>query len=82
MATNFVDRVVLNVTAGNGGHGVASVKREKFKPLGGPDGGNGGHGGDVVFEVDPQVLEHARQAPHALGDLSRLARQLTRRRRA
>ena len=66
MATNFVDRVVLNVTAGNGGHGVASVKREKFKPLGGPDGGNGGHGGDVVFEVDPQVttlLEYHRN-PH------------------
>ena len=39
--TTFVDRVVLHVAAGNGGHGVASVKREKFKPLGGPDGGNG-----------------------------------------
>ncbi|CAG7573612.1 GTP-binding protein [Barrientosiimonas humi] len=54
MATQFVDRVVLQVAAGNGGHGVASVHREKFKPLGGPDGGNGGHGGDVVLEVDPQ----------------------------
>ena len=49
---SFVDRVVLQVTAGNGGHGVASVKREKFKPLGGPDGGNGGHGGSVVLAVD------------------------------
>jgi GTPase len=49
---DFVDRVVLHVTAGNGGHGVASVHREKFKPLGGPDGGNGGHGGDVVLAVD------------------------------
>jgi GTP-binding protein len=49
---SFVDRVVLTVTAGNGGHGVASVKREKFKPLGGPDGGNGGHGGSVVLAVD------------------------------
>ena len=54
MAT-FVDRVVLHVAAGDGGHGVASVHREKFKPLGGPDGGNGGHGGDVVLRVDPQA---------------------------
>jgi GTP-binding protein len=52
---SFVDRVVLHVAAGNGGHGVASVHREKFKPLGGPDGGNGGRGGDVVLVVDPNV---------------------------
>lgn len=51
---NFVDRVVLHVAAGDGGHGVASVRREKFKPLGGPDGGNGGRGGNVVLVVDPQ----------------------------
>jgi len=49
---SFVDRVVLHVTAGNGGHGVASIHREKFKPLGGPDGGNGGRGGNVVLVVD------------------------------
>ena len=64
--TTFVDRVVLHVTAGNGGHGVASVHREKFKPLGGPDGGNGGHGGDVVLAVDPQsttLLDYHR-SPH------------------
>jgi GTP-binding protein len=51
----FVDRVVLHVTAGRGGNGVASVHREKFKPLGGPDGGNGGPGGSVVLRVDPRV---------------------------
>lgn len=51
----FVDRVTIHVAAGNGGHGVSSVHREKFKPLGGPDGGNGGDGGDVVLEVDPSV---------------------------
>jgi len=53
--SKFIDRVVLHVRAGKGGHGCASVHREKFKPLGGPDGGNGGNGGDVVLEVDPNV---------------------------
>ncbi|WP_084073639.1 GTPase ObgE [Demequina sp. NBRC 110052] len=63
---SFVDRVTLHVTAGNGGHGVASVHREKFKPLGGPDGGNGGRGGSVVLRVDPQVttLLDYHHAPH------------------
>ncbi|HET7689651.1 MAG TPA: GTPase ObgE [Nocardioidaceae bacterium] len=51
----FVDRVTLQVTAGRGGNGVASVHREKFKPLGGPDGGNGGPGGSVILRVDPDV---------------------------
>ena len=49
---SFVDRVVLHLQAGNGAHGVASIHREKFKPLGGPDGGNGGNGGDIVLVVD------------------------------
>ncbi|MFC5179258.1 GTPase ObgE [Nocardioides taihuensis] len=51
----FVDRVTLHVAAGRGGNGVASVHREKFKPLGGPDGGNGGPGGSVILRVDPDV---------------------------
>ncbi|MFL6156613.1 MAG: GTPase ObgE, partial [Marmoricola sp.] len=51
----FVDRVSLYVSAGRGGNGVASVHREKFKPLGGPDGGNGGPGGSVILRVDPDV---------------------------
>ncbi|MBW3639739.1 MAG: GTPase ObgE [Actinobacteria bacterium] len=50
MAT-FVDRAVLHVAAGDGGHGCSSVRREKFKPLGGPDGADGGHGGDVILVV-------------------------------
>ena len=53
--TTFIDRVVLHVKAGDGGHGCASIHREKFKPFGGPDGGNGGSGGDVVLTVDPGV---------------------------
>jgi len=47
----FADRVTLQVQAGHGGNGCASIHREKFKPLGGPDGGNGGRGGDVILEV-------------------------------
>lgn len=53
--TSFVDQVVLHVKAGDGGHGCASIHREKYKPLGGPDGGNGGRGGDVIVEVDAQT---------------------------
>jgi GTPase len=49
----FADQAELRVQAGDGGHGCASIHREKFKPLGGPDGGNGGRGGDVIVEVDP-----------------------------
>jgi GTPase len=48
----FADHASLRVHAGHGGHGCASVHREKFKPLGGPDGGNGGRGGSVILEVD------------------------------
>ncbi|WP_143194270.1 GTPase ObgE [Micromonospora sp. CB01531] len=51
----FVDRVVLHLQAGDGGHGCVSIHREKFKPFGGPDGGNGGHGGSISLVVDPQV---------------------------
>lgn len=53
--TTFVDDVVVHLRAGHGGHGCVSVHREKFKPLGGPDGGNGGHGGDIILVADPQV---------------------------
>ena len=62
---SFVDETVLTVAAGNGGHGCASVRREKFKPLGGPDGGNGGNGGSVVLRVDPgltTLVEYHRQS--------------------
>ncbi len=51
----FADHAVLRIQAGHGGHGCASVHREKFKPLGGPDGGNGGRGGSVILEVDPST---------------------------
>lgn len=53
--TSFVDRVLIHARAGDGGNGCASIHREKFKPLGGPDGGNGGRGGDVILVVDNSV---------------------------
>lgn len=62
---SFVDRANLRVSGGNGGHGCASVHREKFKPLGGPDGGNGGHGGSVILRVDPgltTLVDYHRQS--------------------
>ena len=64
--TTFVDEVILHVAAGNGGNGCASIHREKFKPLGGPDGGNGGRGGDVVLVVDPSTttLLDYHHTPH------------------
>jgi GTP-binding protein len=52
---SFVDEVRLFVKAGHGGNGCVSVRREKFKPLAGPDGGNGGDGGDIVLVADPQT---------------------------
>ncbi|HEY0639336.1 MAG TPA: GTPase ObgE [Pseudonocardiaceae bacterium] len=65
--SRFVDRVTIHVAAGDGGNGCASVHREKFKPLGGPDGGNGGRGGDVVLVVDSGVhtLLDFHYRPHA-----------------
>ena len=65
MAT-FVDRVRLQVVGGSGGHGAASIRREKFKPLAGPDGADGGRGGDVILEVDAStttLLEYHHK-PH------------------
>ncbi|GAB2925793.1 GTPase ObgE [Rhodococcus aerolatus] len=65
--SRFVDRVVVHAQAGPGGNGCSSVHREKFKPLGGPDGGNGGRGGDVVLRVDRGVhtLLDFHHHPHA-----------------
>ncbi|WP_165064298.1 GTPase ObgE [Marisediminicola senii] len=65
MAT-FVDQVTLHLRAGNGGNGCVSVKREKFKPLAGPDGGNGGDGADIVLVSDTQTttLLGYHHSPH------------------
>ena len=48
----FIDKVKIKLKAGNGGNGLVSFKREKYNPFGGPNGGDGGDGASIVFEVD------------------------------
>jgi GTP-binding protein len=51
----FIDRATISITSGTGGDGVVSFRREKFVPRGGPDGGDGGRGGDVIFVAEARV---------------------------
>ncbi len=48
----FIDRVKIKLKAGKGGNGIVAFRREKYVPLGGPSGGDGGRGGDIIFEAD------------------------------
>ncbi len=53
MTSRFIDKVVVDLKAGDGGRGAVSFRREKYIPRGGPDGGDGGDGGSIVLKVDP-----------------------------
>ena len=52
----FIDEVTIEVHAGNGGDGCTAFRRGKYIPMGGPFGGNGGRGSDIVFQVDEVIL--------------------------
>ena len=64
----FIDYSKIYVKAGNGGDGAVAFRREKFVPRGGPAGGHGGKGGDVILKVEPQLntLVHFKKRSHFL----------------
>jgi GTPase len=73
---HFIDEITLEVRAGDGGDGSAAMRREKYRPLGGPAGGDGGDGGDVVFEADTRLttlldLKYRRLLKAASGEHGR-----------
>ncbi|MEZ0266499.1 MAG: GTPase ObgE [Phycisphaerae bacterium] len=74
----FVDEARIHVKAGDGGNGCVSFRREKYIPKGGPDGGDGGYGGSVKFQADPQVNtlldfsgKHHWKAPRGQGGMGK-----------
>ncbi len=69
----FIDSVQIKVASGKGGDGMVHMHREKYRPRGGPDGGDGGRGGDVIFEVVPTLntLSHFHQNEHFFAESGR-----------
>lgn len=68
--SNFIDYVKLFCRAGNGGHGAMHLRREKYVPKGGPDGGNGGRGGSIILRGNNQMwtLIHLKYKKHVVAD--------------
>lgn len=68
--SNFIDYVKLFCRAGNGGHGAMHLRREKYVPKGGPDGGNGGRGGSIILRGNNQMwtLIHLKYKKHVIAD--------------
>ena len=66
----FVDEVIIDVTAGHGGDGCMAFRREKYVAMGGPFGGNGGKGGDIIFKADEglRTLIDLRYKKHVKGE--------------
>ncbi len=66
----FIDLVKIEAKAGNGGNGAVSFRREKYVPMGGPDGGDGGNGGDIVAVADDalRTLSDYRYKRHLKGE--------------
>ena len=66
----FIDEVILKVNGGKGGDGCSSFRHEKFVEMGGPDGGNGGHGGNIIFKADEglKTLIDLRYMKHIKGN--------------
>ena len=60
----FIDQVTIFVKSGKGGDGMVHFRREKYEPRGGPDGGDGGKGGDVIFEVKPTLNSLSKFRPN------------------
>ena len=66
----FVDEITVKIEAGRGGDGCTSFRREKFVPMGGPNGGNGGHGANIIFTTDPSLktLIDLKMMKHVKGE--------------
>lgn len=67
----FADRAKIYIRSGKGGDGHVSFRRELFVPSGGPDGGDGGRGGDVIFEVDKglnALSDYRHKRKYSAGD--------------
>ena len=68
MGANFIDHIRIECRSGKGGAGSRHMRREKYIPKGGPDGGDGGRGGHIILRGDPQLwtLLHLRYTKHVI----------------